>query len=640
MLRRNLTWTCLVLAMAACGGGDDPFDSNNDPTAVIVADATGERGVAIQLDGSGSSDPDGQELTYAWTFSSRPAASSATIHDDNLETASFVPDAIGSFVVQLTVSDGDADDATTTTIVIDVQSLGSISVDSVIPNTNSPAGEADYRVEAFDVLSFSADVVIEPGVTIRMGESSSITVAEGGSLSAVGTAALPIRFLGEQDAPGFWDNIDILSSNPLNELTHVEVANAGGNNFGAIYLTGRLILTNSTIRDSGDYGLETTSSAVLPGFADNAFAGSPQGVMYLSSQLLGSLDGDTDYLGSGDGVVHVYGTDVTGTQIWPAINAPFRIEEFDIVNIRGDVFVEAGALFVMGESSGVQIATAGSFSAVGTAVDSIRFVGADDIAGYWNNLDFDSNNSANRLSYVEVANGGGNSFGSLYIGGTVNIDNTLIRDSGDFGVEVLSSGLLPGFGSNHFARNQLGPLTIPASRMGSLDSETVYADANGIDYIDVFGSNVEFLQTWPATDAPFFLRSAHIIGVYADITVEPGFRLLFGASSGLLLGAGGFMTAIGTAGDSIYFVGEEPTQGYWNNFEVESDAANTMAYVQIAHGGGNNFGMVYVGGSLNISNSYIHHSADFGVEVTTQGDYVDNGSVTYSDNALGDVDQP
>ncbi len=94
---------------------DGPADSQT--TAVIdtlntppVADAGADRRVApgdeIDLDGAASHDVDGDPLTYEWALLHRPAESFATLADTTLPRPHFTVDATGTYVLQLTVSDG------------------------------------------------------------------------------------------------------------------------------------------------------------------------------------------------------------------------------------------------------------------------------------------------------------------------------------------------------------------------------------------------------------------------------------------------------------------------------------------------------------------------------------------------------
>jgi len=82
----------------------------NDPP---VADAGPDQSVfvtnTVTLDGSGSSDVDDDPLTYAWSFTSQPPGSFATLSDSNAEKPTFVVDVVGTYVVQLIVNDGIVD---------------------------------------------------------------------------------------------------------------------------------------------------------------------------------------------------------------------------------------------------------------------------------------------------------------------------------------------------------------------------------------------------------------------------------------------------------------------------------------------------------------------------------------------------
>lgn len=60
----------------------------------------------VTLNGTGSSDPDGDRLSYTWALKSKPAGSTATIGSANAATANFTPDVLGTYVCSLSVTDG------------------------------------------------------------------------------------------------------------------------------------------------------------------------------------------------------------------------------------------------------------------------------------------------------------------------------------------------------------------------------------------------------------------------------------------------------------------------------------------------------------------------------------------------------
>lgn len=85
------------------GPGDAP------PRAVGAAAATEiVIGDALDLDGSGSYDPEGASITYQWAFTSLPQGSAlrnSSITNRTSPTASFSPDVVGSYGVKLIVRD-------------------------------------------------------------------------------------------------------------------------------------------------------------------------------------------------------------------------------------------------------------------------------------------------------------------------------------------------------------------------------------------------------------------------------------------------------------------------------------------------------------------------------------------------------
>lgn len=100
--------------LTACGGGGGeaaaPQPSpNRAPTAAAGADQSGNKGALISLNGSASTDPDGDSLAYRWAQSSGPAVSlsSATA----ASPAFTAPAQSAVLVFALTVNDGKTDSA-------------------------------------------------------------------------------------------------------------------------------------------------------------------------------------------------------------------------------------------------------------------------------------------------------------------------------------------------------------------------------------------------------------------------------------------------------------------------------------------------------------------------------------------------
>ena len=91
----------LCLSLVSCGGGGDGGGGGTTPdipaNAAPVANAgTAQNVVAgaiVTLNGSGSSDANGDPLTYSWSLTSRPAGSTATLAGATTAAPTFGADA-------------------------------------------------------------------------------------------------------------------------------------------------------------------------------------------------------------------------------------------------------------------------------------------------------------------------------------------------------------------------------------------------------------------------------------------------------------------------------------------------------------------------------------------------------------------
>ena len=72
----------------------------------------------VTLDGSGSTDVDGDLLTYNWVITATPADSAATLSDATAMTPSFTVDKFGAYTISLVVNDGTVDSRRADEVVI------------------------------------------------------------------------------------------------------------------------------------------------------------------------------------------------------------------------------------------------------------------------------------------------------------------------------------------------------------------------------------------------------------------------------------------------------------------------------------------------------------------------------------------
>ncbi|WP_168210412.1 PKD domain-containing protein [Persicimonas caeni] len=96
--------------------------SPSTPIADAGADQSGiPPNTTVQLDGSNSSDPHGQALSYSWNFASRPTGSSASFSDPTAESPTFLADVAGTYEACLTVTDSDGCSSATDCMTVTVE---------------------------------------------------------------------------------------------------------------------------------------------------------------------------------------------------------------------------------------------------------------------------------------------------------------------------------------------------------------------------------------------------------------------------------------------------------------------------------------------------------------------------------------
>lgn len=161
--------------------------ANEAPTARAGDDVYADVSDPVVVDGTGSTDPEGQPLNYTWTLIHSPEASVANVLDEPLTgTPTLTPDVVGQYVMQLVVDDS-KHVSTPDTVVVTVGTGEPQAPDGAScksdPGCQSLTCINDICVaNAAPVAVAGADIIASLGTTVQT-DSSASSDPEGAALT-------------------------------------------------------------------------------------------------------------------------------------------------------------------------------------------------------------------------------------------------------------------------------------------------------------------------------------------------------------------------------------------------------------------------------------------------------------------------
>lgn len=158
---RILSTLLLAMLLPACGGSggggavdnnagnDSPIVLNDPPSAVAGRDQDIAKGTQVSLDGSTSTDPDGDSLTYRWEQTYGPDVTGGTGVLGTEQSLSFnAPDEVSTLMFKLVVNDGTVDseaDVVQINIFDDVERAFFVDGDKGDDNTGNGSRQSPYK---------------------------------------------------------------------------------------------------------------------------------------------------------------------------------------------------------------------------------------------------------------------------------------------------------------------------------------------------------------------------------------------------------------------------------------------------------------------------------------------------------------
>jgi hypothetical protein len=422
-----------------------------------------------------------------------------------------------------------------------------IDTDTTLVNRISDAGMADYV--AHSDLTITAALTIEAGVIIAFDEDVQLVIDTGGSIDANGTASEGIVMTSSRASEGIkWAGLNVASTSTINSLDYVTVLHAGGDaasyinsawRAGGIILEneGTLSITNSTIKESDDYGLYLDDNAVLGTFSSNTFTDNDGEAAAIPFNQIGALDSETSFSGNGHNGVSIYKSALSDEQTAPALSAGAKYLVNGDLKVQGKLTIAEGSQFIFNEDKNLLVESTGSLKATGTADNLIVFTSSDTAGGIkWGGIGIESTSTVNEFDYVEVSHGGGADLyyvNSAWRSGNIVLDeghlkltNSTVSEGGSHGLWVDSNSDLTTFSVNTFTNNNGEAAVIPFNDIGIIDGTSTYS-GNGHDGVSIYGSTMTDDQTASKLSGTATYKVLDHIYTEAGFTIEAGTGFVF-----------------------------------------------------------------------------------------------------------------
>ncbi len=482
-------------------------------------------------------------------------------------------------------------------------------------------------------VSVRGEVTVDPCSLIRVGLASTITVRDGGALKLLGEPGLPITVTSAatEPGPGDWDRIEIHETADYGgtEFRHTEIEYGGGGVLGAVRVTNgaSLAMTDSTIRDSGSYGVSMGDAGVLREFERNTLVDNAAGPILLGPDHAGEL-GQGTYSPNGVEGIQLDGPTVTHDQTWWAHDAPYVVlNSFRVTSEAGSarLVIDEGVEVKMDPFTAITVAEGGALRMAGTGSSPVFVTSSQDTpaSGDWSNIEFQEGSMAtdNVLSHVIVEYGGSGLAGVVAVGdgASVAISDSTLRRSSHVGLFAQAGAQLRDFEGNTLSDNAAGAAELGANEVDQLGDGSY--GPNDVEGVLIRPGTVDHDATWVDLGAPFVVTSDFQIHGgptgSAVLTLSAGVTVHIAQNGGIVVGENGGLTLDGSASSPVGIASsqENPGPGDWQEIELRSDSApggNVFRHAHISSGGGGPYGQIWLadGATLALDNVTFSHAGN------------------------------
>ena len=325
------------------------------------------------------------------------------------------------------------------------------------------------------------------------------------------------------------------------------------------------------------------------------------------------------------------------------------------IDINDVLTIEPGVRIAF-ESGVMMEVREGALIAIGTAAERIVFTGCESIKGYWDGIQFRSDDVRNEMDFCEVSYGGHPDLDANITiedwAGTeakLKLTNSIISNSLNTGIWVEEEASFNGFSNNVFSDNTGTPIVTNANNVHQIDAASNFSDNNGFNGIEIMKStlttDVDVSWIKLSNESQYYVSGD--CKIEAGLTIEPGCVFIMEPSILLGIEREGYLIAEGTATDKIVFDGLVNDQPSWLGIRFRSDDfRNLLDHCTINAGGSNELSgtktnialddFAGVASKATIQNCEITGSGGCGIFVDTDAELSESNNV-FSYNVLDDI---
>jgi hypothetical protein len=320
---------------------------------------------AVTLDGSTSSDANGDSLTYKWTLLSKPTSSTASLANATTAKPAFIADVAGNYVASLIVNDGKLDSSissiTVTAAAANVAPVANAgSIQSVVLGSVTLDGSASTDANG-DTLTYKWALLAKPiGSSATLSSTTSAKPTFTADLTGVYVASLVVND-GKVDSAVVTATVNAAQANvapvanagPFQNVVAGQLVNLDGTSSSDAnldLLTYKWILISKPVGSSAGLSLSTSSRPT--------FTADLVGTYVFSLQVNdGKLNSEVSYVSITATVANSAPVANAGTEQAVAVGATVTLTGLGSTDANGDVLLYKWVLTYKPASSSASLSS-------------------------------------------------------------------------------------------------------------------------------------------------------------------------------------------------------------------------------------------------------------------------------------------